>query len=96
MSTENDELELISAMSYHPDTGLHLLPLHLDRIRAAHKAIANESPESWCAHKPCPKSQAMISALEGAVSGREGLQRVSRSRGLPNREVGNRQGFGAD
>jgi len=73
----SNEFELITAMSYHPETGFHLLPLHLDRLHTAHQAIAEEMPQSWCARRLCPTSEMMVAQLENAVLGGKGHQRVS-------------------
>jgi len=83
----NEPFELITALAYHPDAGFHLLALHLARLSTAHQAIATAIPLSWCARTPCPASAELNGALEEAVSGKQGLQRVSRSPTFPSRAV---------
>lgn len=96
-ATNDDHFELITAMSYNPEGGFNLLPLHLDRLISAHKAIATELPNSWCAHTPPPTTQAMTAQLDEAIRGKTGTQRVSR-RGTfpPGVLAGSRLGFLCD
>lgn len=80
----DDNFELVTALSYTPSpAGFSSIQPHLDRLRTAHANLANELRQSWCARIHFPADDQLLQALERAVSGKSGLQRVSVGVDLP-------------
>lgn len=61
----------MTSLVYRADSPADPFPLltrHFARLRKAHAALARERPDCWCASRSMPDDEAMLAALQGAVT----------------------------